>query len=157
VTRRPRATLLCLPLVALLLVLLMSGCGALPGVPPNPFRTTPTLDVSPPPGSMAAHVLPTETPVPFFPYWVKNHRETEMWSGQVRQSGVVSFGATSQQFCLFRVEQPQDGARLYVFNPYSGGNFWIDADAVGPATEEPRRAAGSKPAGQNCADALYSG
>lgn len=149
-TPPPHRRLACLLLAALL----SSACDAVPALPPNPFRITPTVVVTASPHA-AAPVTPAETPAPFAPYWVSNHREAEMWSGQVRQSGVVSFGVTSQQFCVFRVEQPQDGPRLYVMNPYSDGRFWIDADAVGPVTEEPRRMAGPKPEGQNCADALY--
>lgn len=156
-TRRQRAAFVCLPLFALLL----AGCGALPALPLNPFGATPTVEVSPSPITLAApsptETPPTETPVPFSPFWVKNHRQTEMWSGQVRESGVVSFGVTSQQFCMFRVDQPPDGSRLYVFNPYSGGHFWIDAEAVGPVPDEPRQAGGPKPSDQNCADAVYAG
>jgi len=139
-----------------LLGVLVNACDAVPPLPPNPFRTTPVVVVPPTPTIPLPTVAPTETPVPFVPYWVKNHREADMWSGQARESGVVSFGTTSEQFCVFRVEQPQTGSRLYVLNPYSGGHFWIDADAVGPVSEEPRRVGGPKPEGQNCADALYA-
>jgi hypothetical protein len=141
----------------LLVGLLLGGCERVPGLPPNPFRTTPTLVADLPPTPTPVIVEPTETPVPFAPYWVKNHRQTEMWSGQVGQAGVVSFGTTSDQFCVFQVLLPQDGPRLFVMNPLGRGQFWIDADAVGPASEAPQRASGPRPADQNCAGALYDG
>ena len=59
-----------------------------------------------------------------------------MWSGSSGQEGVISFGMTSQQFCSFQVTKPQEGARLYVLNPYSKDYFWIDADAVGPVPDQ---------------------
>jgi hypothetical protein len=62
---------------------------------------------------------------------------------------------TTQQLCVFRVERPQDGPRVYVFNPYSGGYFWIDADAVGPVSVEPPHMPGPRPENQNCADGIY--
>ena len=140
---------------ALLLGLVLGGCEGVPGVPPNPFRMPPTLvaDLPPTPTRPAAELAPT--PVPFTPYWVKNHRKTEMWSGQVGQPGVVSFGMTSDQFCLFQVLLPQDGTRVFVLNPLGKGQFWIDADSIGPITGEPERATGPKPADQNCAGVLY--
>jgi hypothetical protein len=96
-------------------------------------------------------------PTPAFePFWVKNHRLTEMWSGPTDATGVVSFGTTSRQFCSFQVVLPPTGPRLYVFNPYSRNYFWIDASAIGPVGP-PERASGPLPAGQNCADAIYSG
>lgn len=143
-------------LAAALVLGLIAGCGLARELPPNPFRTTPVIAVSPTPTAVELPPEPTATPIPFRPYWVKNHRVAEMWSGQVRQSGVVSFGETSQQFCVFRVEQPQDGPRLYVLNPYSGGHFWIDADAVGPISAEPPRLPGPKPTDENCAEAIYA-
>ena len=139
-----------------LLAVLAAGCESVPPLPPNPFRTTPVVAVPPTPTVALPTPVPTDTPVPFTPYWVKNHRQTEMWSGQVRESGVVSFGTTSDQFCVFRVEQPQRGPRVYVLNPYDGGHFWIDADAVGPVAQEPAHVRGPRPEDQNCADAIYA-
>ena len=82
----------------------------------------------------------TETPEEdsepeFEPWWVQNHRETELWSG-VNQ-GAVSFG-TVPQWTTFLVVEPQDGPRLYVFNPATEDYAYIDADAVGPASGAPR-------------------
>ena len=137
------------------LLLLASGCDSVPNVPPNPFRTTPTIVVEVTPTPAPPTVEPTLTPEPFVAYWVKNFRQAEMWSGPTGQPGVISFGTTSSQFCAFKVLRPQEGPRLYVLNPYSGGNFWIDADAVGPVEVAPIRALGPKPADENCADRLY--
>jgi hypothetical protein len=119
----------------------------------------------------ATALLPTSTPMPtaappppvvvatpdFTPYWVRNHRRTQMWSGRAGPPNVVSFGVTSGQFCVFEVVRQQDNARLYVMNPYDGNFFWIDANDVGPIPEPPERRPGSKPPGANCADALYEG
>ena len=95
------------------------------------------------------------TPAPFTAYWVRNHRQTEMWSGPGGQGGVISFGMTSNQFCAFQVMRPQEGGRLYVLNPYSKDYLWIDADAVGPVAEAPTKATGPKPGDQNCTDQLF--
>lgn len=141
--------------LAVLLLGLLAGCESVPGLPPNPFRTTPTRVSDVPPTPTPVVVQPTETPEPFRPYWVKNHRQTDMWSGQLGQSGVVSFGVTSDQFCVFQVLLPQEGPRLFVVNPFGRGQFWIDGDAVGPVAEEPRRVRGPKPADENCAGVVY--
>jgi hypothetical protein len=142
-------------LSSVLVLLLLGGCGGALTLPPNPFRTTPSIVVTASPSPSPVPVTPTETPEPFKPYWVKNHRQTEIWSGQRGQPGVISFGTTSDQFCVFQVVQPQDGPRLFVLNPFSRDHFWIDADAVGPIAEAPPRASGPKPSDQNCADRLY--
>jgi hypothetical protein len=143
----------------LTLLLLGSACGYLPALPPNPFAATPTTEAGATPVPVAASPSPvlTVTPVAFTPYWVKNHRPTEMWSGQAGQAGVISFGTTSGQFCSFQVVEPQNGSRLHVLNPYSKDYLWIDADAVGPVAEPPQRVAGPKPADQNCTEVIYDG
>jgi hypothetical protein len=119
----------------------------------------------------ATALLPPSTPTPtapplspllvptpeFTPYWVRNHRRTQMWSGRAGPPGVVSFGVTSAQFCIFEVVRQQDNARLYVLNPYDQNYFWIDATDVGPVGEPPEKKPGPRLAGQNCADALYEG
>jgi hypothetical protein len=78
----------------------------------------------------------------------------DMWSGPADQPGVISFGRTSGQFCVFQVRD-QIGDRLYVFNPYSENYFWIDKEAVGPVEAPEVRVGSAKPANQNCADAVF--
>lgn len=77
-----------------------------------------------------------------------------MWSGPEGDPGVVSFGKTSSAFCLFRVEGDQDNVRLYVYNPYTAGHFWIDSRDTGPVEAAEVRP-GPKPPNLNCADAVY--
>lgn len=167
--RWPRTLLL---VAALSLPLLTGGCGVdlpdLSSIPvDNPFSEAPTSVAAAPTATPTTAPVPTAsapavaaaepTPTPAFtPFWVKNHRLAEMWSGQVDAPGVVSFGTTSQQFCSFRVMLPQQEQRLYVFNPYSQNYFWIDADEVGPVGP-PERLPGPPPPGQNCAAAVYEG
>lgn len=92
---------------------------------------------------------------------MKNHKITGMWSapGEVTSDGrpVVKFSDTSNQFCSFRVMLAPEGKRLYVLNPYSGGYFWIDADAVGPVSGEPEHRPAPKPTGQNCSEFIHDG
>ena len=147
---------LALPLLAL--GLLAGACDSLTAMPRNPFAVTPTVVATATVG-LGPTPTPFATPSPpaFAPYWVKNHRPTEMWSGPFEQPGVVSFGTTSSQFCSFQVMEPQNGPRLHVFNPYSKNYFWIDADAVGPVSESPRRSSAPKPTDQNCAEQVYDG
>jgi hypothetical protein len=145
-----------LVLIALVVSVAASGCDSLPSLPGNPFTVTPTLvpTTVPTVTTAAPTAVPSPTPVLFTAFWVKNFRETEMWSGPTEGSGVVSFGMTSQQFCSFLVSQPEENGRLYVLNPYSQNYFWIDADAVGPVGE-PEHKAGPKPPDQNCDGAIY--
>jgi hypothetical protein len=132
--------------LALLLVVLSAACGGVFRPPPPPVTPPPT---TPRPTSTPA---PTATPVP--ERWVKNHRITDMWSGPARDRGAISFGKTSSAFCVFRIEEEANDARIFVYNPQADGRFWIEADAVGPV-EQPTRRAGPKPAGANCAEFLY--
>ena len=112
--------------------------------------TTPTPTPAPP--------TPAVVPTPeFTPYWVRNHRRTQMWSGRAGPPGITSFGVTSNQFCVFEVVRQQDNSRLYVFNPYDQNYFWIDANDVGPIPDPPERRPEPKPPGVNCADAIFEG
>jgi hypothetical protein len=77
-----------------------------------------------------------------------------MWSGPLGSPGIISFGKTSSTFCSFRIEEEGTNARMLVYNPYEDGTFWIDGDAVGPVVE-PQHRPGPKPAGVNCAEAIY--
>ena len=141
---------------------LLGGCQYLPplpsiSIPGNPFAAAPTPE---PPNASAqpSPVAVAASPSPAFtPFWVKNHRLTEMWSAQADGPGAVSFGTTSAQFCSFQVVQAPSGPRLYVLNPYTANYLWIDADAVGPVPNPPERKAEPKPQGQNCAEAIYEG
>lgn len=129
--------------VVLLVSTACSGVLNPPGPPPTPLPL-PTRPTSTP--------QPTTTPEPEL--WIKNHSITDMWSGPEGDSGVVSFGKTSSRFCLFRVEREQDNPRLFVYNPYNDGHFWIDSRDIGPV-ESVDVLPGPKPPGQNCASALY--
>jgi hypothetical protein len=124
------------------LLVVMTACGGVIDPPPLPTR--------PPTVTRVATATPGREPA----HWVKNHRVTDMWSGPLGSPGVVSFGKTSSTFCSFRVEEEGTNARMRVYNPYEDGTFWIDGDAVGPV-EEPQHRAGPKPAGVNCAEAVY--
>jgi hypothetical protein len=134
--------------LTLALAATVTACGGVINPPPLPTRPpTPTrlaLPTSPP--------TPTAEPE----RWVKNHRITDLWSGPLGSPGVVSFGKTSSTFCSFRVVGEADNARILVYNPYTDGEFWIDADAVGPVETPPHRA-GPKPPGVNCTEAIYDG
>jgi hypothetical protein len=154
--RRGRRTLV--GAVVAVSLILTTGCQYLPNIPSlpgNPFRSDPTPTVVPAAVPSPAPVAQSAAPA-FTPFWIKNHRLTEMWSGPPGQPGVVSFGTTSQQFCSFQVVQPQNTSRLYVLNPYTNNYFWIDEDAIG-RVDPPERRTGPKPANQNCADAIYEG
>jgi hypothetical protein len=132
----------------LALFLLTTACGGVINPPVPPTRP------APPPPRPTSTPVPTATPEP--ERWVKNHRITPMWSAPSGAPGAVNFGSTSSTFCSFRVVQEADNARVMVYNPYSDGTFWIDADAVGPVVAPPHRA-GQKPVGVNCTEAIYDG
>ncbi len=151
--RRRLMLILVLPTTAL------AGCGYLPNIPlpANPFRAEEPTP-APSPAALAQPATPSPAPTPSFtPFWVKNHRLTEMWSGPPGAPGVTSLGTTSAQFCSFQVVQPPNGPRLYVFNPYTANYLWIDADAVGPVSSPPERRPQARPPNQNCAEAIYDG
>src|SRR6478609_8403580 len=94
----------------LLLVLLATACGGVINPPPLPTRPPP------PPPRPTYTPLPTPTPEP--EHWVKNHRVTPMWSGPLGQPNTVNFGNTSSAFCVFRIVEEADNARVLVYNPY---------------------------------------
>jgi hypothetical protein len=118
------------------------------------FSIFPTPTPTPAPPDPCPAVAPTPE---FVSYWVKNHRRTQMWSGPAGRPGILSFGVTSDQFCVFEVVRRQDNPRLYVMNPYDKNYFWIEADSVGPIPEAPEHRPEKKPSGQNCEDAIYDG
>ncbi len=70
----------------------------------------------------------------FKSWWVENFRETELWSGEGPRA--LSFGKL-KQWSFLSVARPQDGPRLYVYNPLSGNYAYVDASAVGPSGPPP--------------------
>lgn len=104
--------------------------------------------------SLMALILPltTQTTAAQEAQWVLNHAETQLWSGPDSQA--VSFGQVPQ-WSHFQVVAPQQGPRLYVFNPRTNNYAYIDAAAVGPSAapsmpstnpaSNPGPAAGSSP------------
>lgn len=136
-------------LLAVLLAVLTTACGGVINPPPPPPTPTAFVPSTPRPR------LPTATPEP--EVWVKNHRVTEMWSGPEGAPGVISFGPTSSAFCSFRIEQPQDGPRIFVYNPQTDSRFWIDGIDVGPIDHLPPQRSGPKPTDVNCTEAVYDG
>ena len=155
---RLRALLLAVPLI----VFVASACDSLPSVL-NPFAASATpRPTSTAPAQMTPTPRPAPTPVPemvpepFEPFWVQNHRITELWSGASSGPDTVSFGATSEQFCAFLVVLPPEGDRLYVLNPYSQDYLWIDAAAVGPAGPPDERP-DPRPTDANCTQDIHAG
>jgi hypothetical protein len=138
-----------MPLHLAVLVLLSTGCGGVLNPPPPPPTPTQFVPSTPRPRP------PTVTPAPEI--WVKNFRITRMWSGPEGSPGVISFGETSSTFCSFRIDRPQDGSRIYVYNPHTDSHFWIDGIDVGPVEQPPPRRSGAKPADVNCTEAIYDG
>jgi len=148
--------------VAVPAIVVASACGSLPSVP-NPFAASatprPTLAVvaqATPTPRPAPTPVPEEAPEPFEPFWVRNHRITELWSGASSGPDTVSFGTTSGQFCAFLVVLPPEGDRLYVLNPYSQDFLWIDAAAVGPSGPPDERP-DPRPTDVNCTQDIYAG
>src|SRR5262245_61475181 len=87
--RRPClcALLLAVPLV----VFVASACGSLPPISnPSTAGATPTPTTAPPVRATPAPV-PEAIPEPFEPFWVQNHRITELWSGASGGPDTVSF------------------------------------------------------------------
>ncbi len=78
--------------------------------------------------------LQAETVSGYDPWWVQNHRETQLWSGP--DPNAVSFGSVPQ-WSYFQVVAPQKGTRLYVRNPANNGYAYVDAAAVGPSPPPP--------------------
>ncbi|MGI8915137.1 MAG: N-acetylmuramoyl-L-alanine amidase [Chloroflexota bacterium] len=79
----------------------------------------------PPPDYRPPSVAP-----PFKPFWVESIQQTALRSGPADPS--VTFSILPQWSSL-QVMAPQNGSRLYVRNPASGGVAYVDATAVGPS------------------------
>jgi len=105
---------------------------ALPLVP-----QTPALACATPDGTGADDLCGAEASVTrpagdpsFEPFWVATHLGTKMWptAGSVDDS----VGET-QAGKLFRVDEPQKGYRLLVWDPRENRHVFIGSEAVGPA------------------------
>lgn len=67
----------------------------------------------------------------FDPWWVATHSDAELWSGP--DAHAVSFGPVPKG-SAFLVVAPQQGSRLQVQDPRTGGLAFIDAAATGPGS-----------------------
>jgi N-acetylmuramoyl-L-alanine amidase/LysM repeat protein len=99
-----------------------------------------TIGASGPP---PANYQPPRVAPPFTPFWVETTRQTPLRSGPTDPS--ATFGQLPQWAAL-QVMAPQDGTRLYVRNPSTGGLAYVDAGAVGPSGP-PSGHAPAQPAG----------
>lgn len=84
--------------------------------------------------SLLAATAGVDSASAFDPRWVQNHREADLWSGP--DANAVSFGR-APQWSYFQVVGPQQGARVYVWNPRTKNYAFIDASAIGPSGAPP--------------------
>src|SRR5207248_9195839 len=68
------------------------------------------------------------------PFWVESFRPTGTWSGP--DGKAVQFGPVDS-FQFFQVIAPQNGARLQVRVPATGGIAFVPAGDVGPSGPPP--------------------
>jgi hypothetical protein len=69
----------------------------------------------------------------FEPFWVSTHLSTKLWSSARAVDTPVDMADKGK---MFRVEEPQSGYRLLVWDPRENRRVYIGAEAVGP-TEAP--------------------
>jgi len=72
-------------------------------------------------------------PPPFDSFWVATHLSTKLWPTASSVQGAVG---TADPGRLFRVEAPQNGYRLLVWDPRENTHVYVGSEAVGP-TEAP--------------------
>lgn len=84
------------------------------------------------PVDAAGHKSTTSAPKPS---WVAVHRETGLWSGPDDQATLFAMVRPGTRL---RVAAPQNGPRLYVWDPQSKNYAYIEAADVGP-TDPPSR------------------
>jgi 3D (Asp-Asp-Asp) domain-containing protein len=85
----------------------------------------------------SAAVAAAREPVPPPPSdnaWLAVHRETGLWSGTSESAELFGIALPGRRF---QVALPQDGSRLYVWDPISKNYTFVDAFDVGP-TAAPR-------------------
>ncbi len=80
--------------------------------------------------TMLFFVRPGHASAAYDSWWVQNHMETQLWSGP--DDKAVAFGRVAQ-WSYLQVVRPQQGGRLYVFNPATQNYAYVDAKAAGPS------------------------
>jgi len=65
----------------------------------------------------------------FQPFWVSTHLGTKLWPAATGADGAI---AAIEPGKLFRVEEPQNGYRLHVWDPRENRRVYIGAESVGP-------------------------
>lgn len=83
-----------------------------------------------PAGPPPAGYTPPPAQPPFTPFWVETTQATPLSSGPSDPSTTFE---TLAQWSPLLVLAPQDGARLYVRDPATGGTAYVQAAAVGPS------------------------
>lgn len=93
-----------------------------------PIAARPTFAAPPPtmPGSLQR---PAGDPS-FEPFWVATHMGTKLWSSATALDDPVDEIEPGK---LFRVDEPQKGYRLLVWDPRENRQVFIGSEAVGPA------------------------
>ncbi|MCC6175144.1 MAG: L,D-transpeptidase family protein [Chloroflexi bacterium] len=66
----------------------------------------------------------------FEPWWVATHLPTKLWPSATEVAAPVD---TVEPGKIFRVEEPQQGYRLHVWDPRENRQVFIGSEAVGPA------------------------
>src|SRR5215213_5567534 len=65
----------------------------------------------------------------FEPFWVSTHLSTKVWPTASSVDGAVGMADLGR---LFRVDAPQNGYRLLVWDPRENRHVYIGSEAVGP-------------------------
>lgn len=98
---------------------------------PTPRGAARSVPVPTPP---APQPTPRPPAAPFTPFWVQNHRATQLWSGLDREA--VTFGV-APPWSYFQVVEPQSDGRLRVLDARTGNFAFVEAVDVGPSGPPP--------------------
>lgn len=80
-------------------------------------------------GSSAVCGVERAESAPYATWWVRAHTSTKLWPDEEETIKPAANVAPGQ---FFRVEAPQRGFRLNVWDPRSNSHVWVGAEAVGP-------------------------
>src|SRR3954447_6333971 len=101
-----------------------------------PLTTQPAAACAPDDGTGADDVCGTKANQPrpagdpsFEAFWVATHLGTKLWPTATSVEGAVD---TVEPGKLFRVDEPQNGYRLLVWDPRENRHVFIGSEAVGP-------------------------